>query len=170
MKSLNHVRLFVIPWTVAYPASPSMGFSRQEYWSELPFPPPGDLPDPGIEPKSPESPALHVDAFPTELWNSPINHVVVGNLFILSVFHFPNLCAVCLKSLQLCPSLYDPMEYSPPGSPVHRILWARILEWVDISFPRGSPQPWNIPRTDGLQLFTFIDMNITHLQKKTHTI
>ena len=44
---------FATPWTVAYQASPSMGFSRQEYWSELPFPSPGDLPNPGIEPKSP---------------------------------------------------------------------------------------------------------------------
>ena len=42
------------PWTVAYQAPPSMGFSRQEYWSGLPFPSPGDLPDPGIEPGSPE--------------------------------------------------------------------------------------------------------------------
>ena len=45
VKSLSHVRLFVTPWTVAYQAPPSMGFSRQEYWSGLPFPTPGDLPD-----------------------------------------------------------------------------------------------------------------------------
>ena len=44
-----------IPWTIAHLAPLSMGFSRQEYWSELPFPSPGDLPDPGIEPKSPAS-------------------------------------------------------------------------------------------------------------------
>jgi len=47
----------VTPWTVAYQAPPSMGFSRQEYWSGLPFPSPGDLPDPGIEPTSPASQA-----------------------------------------------------------------------------------------------------------------
>ena len=41
------------PWTVAHQAPQSMGFSRQEYWSGLPFPSPGDLPDPGIEPRSP---------------------------------------------------------------------------------------------------------------------
>ena len=52
VKSLSRVWLFVIPWTVAYQASPSMGFSRQEYWSELSFPSPGDLPDPGIKPGS----------------------------------------------------------------------------------------------------------------------
>ena len=44
-----------IPWTIAHLAPLSMGFSRQEYWSELPFPSPGDLPDPGIEPRSPAS-------------------------------------------------------------------------------------------------------------------
>ena len=53
VKSLSCVRLFATPWTVAYQASPSMGFSRQEYWSRLPFPSPGDLPNPGIEPQSP---------------------------------------------------------------------------------------------------------------------
>ena len=53
LKLLSRVRIFATPWTVAYPASPSMGFFRQEYWSGLPFPSPGDLPDPDIEPRSP---------------------------------------------------------------------------------------------------------------------
>ena len=52
-KSLNRVQLFATPWTVAYQAPPSMGFSRQEYWGGLLFPSPGDLPDPGIAPGSP---------------------------------------------------------------------------------------------------------------------
>ena len=51
--SLSHVQLFVTPWTVAYQDPQSMGFSRQEYWSGLPFPSPGDIPNPGIELKSP---------------------------------------------------------------------------------------------------------------------
>ena len=55
VKSLGCVQLFVTPWTVAYQASPSMGLSRQEYWSGLPFPSP-DLPAPGIEPQSPGFP------------------------------------------------------------------------------------------------------------------
>ena len=63
VKSLSRVRLFATPWTVAYQAPPSMGFSRQEYWSGLPFPSPGDLPDPGIEPRSP---ALEADALTSE--------------------------------------------------------------------------------------------------------
>ena len=53
----------VTPWTVSYQAPLSMGFSRQEYWSGLPFPSPGDLPNPGIEPGSP---ALRADALPSE--------------------------------------------------------------------------------------------------------
>ena len=52
VKSLSRIQLFVTPWTIAHQAPPSMGFSRQEYWSELPVPSPGDLSDPGIEPRS----------------------------------------------------------------------------------------------------------------------
>ena len=63
MKSLSHVRLFVTPWTVAYQAPKFMEFSRQEYWSGLPFPSPRDLPDPGIELKSP---ALQADTLASE--------------------------------------------------------------------------------------------------------
>ena len=63
MKLLSRVRLFAVPWTVAYQAPPSMEFSRQDYWSGLPFPSPGDLPDPGIEPGSP---TLQADALPSE--------------------------------------------------------------------------------------------------------
>ena len=63
MKSLSRVRLFATLWTVAFQALPSMGFSRQEHWSGLPFPSPGDLPDPGIEPRSP---ALEADALTSE--------------------------------------------------------------------------------------------------------
>ena len=63
VKSLSRVRLFATPWTVAYQAPPSMAFSRQECWSGLPFPPPGDLPDPETEPGSR---ALQADALPSE--------------------------------------------------------------------------------------------------------
>ena len=51
MKLLSPVQLFVIPWTVAYQAPPSMEFSRKEYWNVLPFSSPGDLPNPGIKPR-----------------------------------------------------------------------------------------------------------------------
>ena len=53
VKLLSYVQLFATPWTVVYQAPPSMGFFRQEYWSGLPFPSPGDLPNPGIKPRSP---------------------------------------------------------------------------------------------------------------------
>ena len=69
VKSLSHVRLFATPWTVAYQAPPSMVFSRQEYWSGVPFPSPGDLPDPGIEPGSP---AFQTDALTSEPPGKPI--------------------------------------------------------------------------------------------------
>ena len=68
MKSLSHVRVFATRWTVARQASPSMGFFRQEYWSELPFPSPWDLPNPGIEPGSP---ALQADALSSESLGKP---------------------------------------------------------------------------------------------------
>ena len=58
MKSLSHVQLFAIPWTVAHQAPLPMEFCRQEYWSGLPFPSPGDLPNAGIKPTSLVSPAL----------------------------------------------------------------------------------------------------------------
>ena len=61
--SLSHVQLFATPWTVARQAPLSMGFSRHKYWSGVPCPPPGDLPDPGIEF---QSPALRADSFPAE--------------------------------------------------------------------------------------------------------
>ena len=68
-KWLSPVQLFVTPWTVAHQALPSMGSSRQEYWSGLPFPSPGDLPDPGIEPASP---ALQADALTSEPAGKPM--------------------------------------------------------------------------------------------------
>ena len=68
--SLSLVRLFGTPWTVAHQGLLSMGFSRQEYWSGLPFPSPKDLPNPGIEPGSP---ALQADVLPSE----PCLHVLI---------------------------------------------------------------------------------------------
>ena len=61
---LSCVQLFATPWTVARQAPLSMEFPSQEYWSRLPFPSPEDLPDPGIEPRSP---ALQADSLPSEL-------------------------------------------------------------------------------------------------------
>ena len=106
MKSLSHVWLFATPWTVAYQAPPSTGFSRQVYWSGLPFPSPGDLPNPGIKPRSTR---------------------IVGR-------HFTIWATAAAKSLQSCPTLCDPMDCSLPDFSVPGILQARTLEWVAISF------------------------------------
>ena len=86
MKSLSCVRLFATPWTVAHQAPLSLGFSRQEHWSGVPFPSP-----------------MHESESENEV-------------------------------TQLCPTLCDPMDCSLPGSSVHRIFQARVLEWVAISF------------------------------------
>ena len=76
VKLLSRDQLFATPWTVAYQAPPSMGFSRQEYWSGLPFPSPGDLPDPGIKPGSP---SFQADALTSEPPGKPqgpaISHI-----------------------------------------------------------------------------------------------
>ena len=69
VNSLSHVQLFETPWTVARQAPLSMEFSRQDYWNGLPFPSPGYLPYPGIEPWSP--PALQADSLPSELPEKP---------------------------------------------------------------------------------------------------
>ena len=68
VKLLSHVRFFVTPWTIICQAPPPMGFSKQEYWSGLPFPSPGDLADPGIEPGSPTQQA---DSLLSELPGKP---------------------------------------------------------------------------------------------------
>ena len=73
MKLLSRVQLFAIPWTVASQAPLSMEFSRQEYWSGLPFPSPGDRPNPGIKPRSP---ALQADALPSELPGKPQHYQI----------------------------------------------------------------------------------------------
>ena len=70
-QSLTCIQVFATPWTVAHQAPLSMGFSRQEHWSGLPFPSPWDLPDPGIKPTSPASPALAGRFFTTVLPGKP---------------------------------------------------------------------------------------------------
>ena len=83
-KSLSRVQLFVTPWTIAYQVPPSMGFSRQEYWSGLPFPSPGDLPNPGIEPRSP---TLQADSLPSEPPGKPHVWGKDAFLFILLMIY-----------------------------------------------------------------------------------
>ena len=103
VKSLSRVWLFVTPWTVAYKAPLSMEFSRQEYWSGLPFPSPGDFPDLGIEPVSP---ALAGGFFTTEplVVGSPTTHV--------SLLKYQLLNEILLKiATQLSTSLPGPLTW-----------------------------------------------------------
>ena len=100
------------PWTVARQAPLSMGFSRQEYWSGLPFPSPGDLPGPGIEPRSP---ALQADTLPSEPPGK---------------FH---LHAAAAKSLQLCLTLCDPIDGGPQAS--LSLGFSRQEHWSGLPFP-----------------------------------
>ena len=74
VKLLSRVQIFATPWIVAYLAPPSLGFSKQEYWSGLPFPSPGDLPNSGIEPRSP---AFQADALPSEPPGKPKEYIKV---------------------------------------------------------------------------------------------
>ena len=114
VKSLSRVRLFATPWTVAHQAPPSMGFSRQEYWSELPFPSPADLPNPGIEPRSP---ALQVDALTSEAPGKPLTSgtdtILDGQVHVQG-FHFQDKVAT------------TPGKYRDQ----HRGLWGHISEAV----------------------------------------
>ena len=78
MCMLSHVQLFVNSWIAAHQAPLSMAFSRQEYWRGLPFPSPGDLPDPGIEPRSP---TLQADALSSEPPGKPTGKAQIQQIF-----------------------------------------------------------------------------------------
>ena len=141
VKLLSRVRLSVTPWTVAYQAPPSIGYSRQEYWRGLPFPFPGNLLDPGIEPGSP---AFQADALTSEPPGKPRQNKAPRKDAHVQIpgaceRHVTWLCCACLVA-QSCPTLCDPMDCSPPGSSVPGILQARVLERVAISISRGSSQ------------------------------
>ena len=104
VKSLSCVRLFAIPWTVVYQASLSMGFSRQEYWSGLPFPSPGDLPDPGIKPRFS---CIAGRCF--TLWATREALKAQSKTFIHGLYHLPPyiiLMYMCVLSLLSCVKLF----------------------------------------------------------------
>ena len=71
---------FATPWTIAHQAPLSMGFSRQEYWSGLPYPPPWNLPDSGIKPRYPVYPALQAGSLPTEPPGKPLYHCATSKI------------------------------------------------------------------------------------------
>ena len=127
---VSRVRLFETPWTVACQAPLSMKFSRQEYWNGLPFPPPGDLPDWGIEPVSPAASTLTGRFFTTAPPGKPIIYVQFSPV------------------TQSCPTLCHPMNHSMPGLPVHHQLLEftqthvhQVGDAIQASHPLSSPSP-----------------------------
>ena len=98
MKSLSRVRLFVTPRTAAHQAPLSIGFSRQEYWSGLPFPPPGHLPNPGIKPTSP---ALQADALTSELPGKP--YLIIREMQIKTTMRYqlPSFTMAVIKKQKI---------------------------------------------------------------------
>ena len=130
LSCFSRVRLYAVPQMAAHQAPLSLGFSRQEYWSGLPFPSPMHvcmlsrfsrvrLCDP-------------MDSSPRLLCpqGSLGKNTGVGYHFLL----LQDAAAAAAKSLQSCPTLCDPIDGSPPGSAIPGILQARTLEWVAISF------------------------------------
>ena len=112
------VRLFETPWTIAHQTPLTMEFSQQEYWSGLPFPPLGDLSDPGIKLMSPIYPALQVDSLPLSYWGNPFSYACIFIIFkshpmlhILVVncsYHLAIFCGYV--SITICKNLH-PMFY-----------------------------------------------------------
>ena len=130
-QSLQLCSTLVTLWTVAHQAPRSIRFSRQEYWSGLPFPSPGDLPDPGIKPRSP---ALQADSLPSEppgkLW------IEQRITFKLHRHHLPSSCHFCCK---------QPAFQAWPGD-LHRFLKAIWLPCPPVSFCCQDPfEGCNVP-------------------------
>ena len=152
VKSLSRVRLFATPWTLAYQAPPSMGFSRQEYWSGLPFPSPGDLPNPGIKPRSL---TLQADALPSEPQE------------------FAHRSTKTFSSVtQSCPTLCDPMNHSMPGLPVHRQL-PEFTQTHDIESVMPSNhlilcRPLLLPPSVLLSIRVFSNESVLHIRWPKH--
>ena len=115
LSHFSHVRLCATPEMAAHQPPPSLGFSRQEHWSGLPFPSP-----------------MHE----SEKWKWSCS--VVSRICTARPVAYQNCVSV---SAQLRPTLCDPMDYSPPDSSVHGVLQARTLEWVAIPFSRVSFWP-----------------------------
>ena len=102
-QSLCHVQLFVTPWTVAHQAPLSVGFSRQEYRKGLPFPSSGDLPDVGMEPIYPVSPASQVESLPLSHQGSPYQNTMDSTPKIMPLIKVARL-KIFFLLIYICPS------------------------------------------------------------------
>ena len=166
--SPSHVWLLVTPWTVAHQAPVSMGFSRQEYWTGLPFPSPGDLPNPGIKPGSP---ALRTDFLLSEpprkpqvpikseyirdAWN--IDLWLISSTLYLIILVLPGfVCTETLSCCFPCPPLYRGVRWVrsmgnwvPPASfPDVHVSWPWLIviqESTSRSLERGKKQRGSQP-------------------------
>ena len=158
-KLLSRVWLLATPWSAAHQVPPSMGFSRQEYWSGVPSPSlnhvateveiTGLLKWMGLYKALGVAPNFRSH----KIWVSICRlfkrievltflYIVYTtahrNMFFSICFFMLYIQAATAKSLQSCPTLCDPIDGSPPGSPVPGVLQARTLEWVAISFSNAS--------------------------------
>ena len=111
LSHFSHVEIYVTSWTITYQAPLSIGFSWQEYWSGLPYPPPGDLPDPGIKPASPGLLLYQVDSLPLSHKGSPFMHVCI-------YVHF-QLCFIACRSLVPQPEIEHTFSAVKACSPNH---------------------------------------------------
>ena len=124
LNHFSHVKLFVPLWTVALQTLLlSMGFSRQEYWSGLPCPPPGDLPNPGTEPTFPMAPALQADSLALSHHRSVCVCVCVCihihiYIYFFRFFYLTGHCCCCCSVCQSHLTLCNTMDCSTPGFPV----------------------------------------------------
>ena len=133
MKSLSSFPLLATPWTVAYQAPLSVGFSRQEYWSGLPFPSPGeDLPNPGIEPRSP---ALQADSLPSKPSGKP-----------QSVFSYINEMSFETSKVEGFPGGSDGKASAMLEIPVRSLVREDPVEKEMAT--HSSILAWRIPRTE----------------------
>ena len=140
LSRISHVRLCATPEMAAHQAPLSLGFSRQEHWSGVPFPSP-----------------MHE----SEKWKGSRSVCIA---IYLNFFTTSKDVCVCVLAAQSCPTLCDPMDCSLPGTSVHGFLQARILEWVAISFSRGSSRPGIKPRSPALHVDSLLWRKLAFLR------
>ena len=138
VKSLSHVQLFATLWTAAYRAPPSMGFSRQEYWSGVP------LPSPGMSPYHPGNSLCLSSTLETLSLDS--QYILSFIFSFISVDHHPSPCRSILRKNESVSCSVMSETLSPHGLQPTSLLcpWDspdKMLEWVALPFPRGSSQP-----------------------------
>ena len=135
------------PWTVACQAPLSIGFSRQEYWSGLPFPSPGDLPNLGIEPGSP---ALQADSLPTELWGKPLLLLTLyqPKLFSTHVMKQDKFCVSVPQTMYINPHKVhsankNANKYTHKGDSFS-VLESICIEWFGSLLPLTFALKWKV--------------------------